>query len=207
MSREIINVIGYCSHCGNTTPQTVEGTLYYQGGDKDDGLYFLARCGTCQKGLLRRTECNRMIAGLRGNEDSELIWPASGDLHNCVPDKVRKCYEEAIKIKNLAPNAFANQIRRSLEAVCKEQSVPGNSLKQCLDNLASSGVIPPVQAEMSDLLRLLGNIGSHAADEEVDPKYVTVLDEFFRAIIEYVYVAPHRITEFKESLDRAKRAT
>ena len=207
MSHEDISVIGYCSHCGNTTPQSVTGTLYYQGDDKDDGLYFLARCGTCQKGLLRRTECNRMRGGLRGCEDSELIWPPSGDLHKCVPEKVRKCYEEAAKIKNLAPNAFANQIRRSLEAMCKDQNVPGRNLKQCLDKLADDGIIPPVQAEMSDLLRLLGNVGSHAADEEVDIKYVPVLDEFFRAIIEYVYVAPHRISEFKEALERAKTTT
>jgi hypothetical protein len=52
---------------------------------------------------------------------------------------------------------------------------------------------------------MLGNIGSHAADIAVDPSYVDTIDEFFRAVLEYVYVAPFKVAEVKASLDAARK--
>ena len=58
---------------------------------------------------------------------------------------------------------------------------------------------------MTDILRMLGNIGSHAADESVEPEYVDAIDEFFRAVVEYVYVAPYRVNEVRAQLDYARK--
>jgi hypothetical protein len=60
---------------------------------------------------------------------------------------------------------------------------------------------------MSEILRKLRNTGSHDDDEPVRPEYVEPIDEFFRAIVEYVYVAPFKVDEFTRRLDAAKKAT
>jgi len=52
---------------------------------------------------------------------ADLIWPDPGVLHQAVPKAVAECYIEASRIKNLAPNAFAVQIRRALEALCDDR--------------------------------------------------------------------------------------
>ena len=137
--------------------------------------------------------------------DYELMWPEPGKMHSSVPASVQKCYAEAAAIKSRAPNAFANQIRRALEALCKDRGTGNRVLAQNIQELATRGEIPPTLAEMTDVLRMLGNIGSHAADEEIAPEYVEVIDDLFRAIIEYVYVAPWKVREFKARLDYARR--
>lgn len=170
----------------------------------------MARCCTCDEGLLYRTTAvydgpvtHAASVQFRLYE-CELIWPQPSSLHISVPVTVRKCYEEAAAIKSLAPNAFANQIRRSLEALCKDRNTTGGVLAQKLKDLAERGEIPPHLASMTDVLRKLGNMGSHAGDEEVDPSYVPVIDDFFRAIVEYVYIAPHRVAEFEARLAAAR---
>ena len=69
-----------------------------------------------------------------------------------------------------------------------------------LGELADRGEIPTTLAEVTDVLRLLGNVGAHAAEESIKPWQVNAIDEFFRAVVEYVYVAPSKLKEFRESL-------
>lgn len=198
--------IGFCPHCGNTTPQALVG----RGIKREDGVAFhyqLTECGTCSGILLWKEDVD--AAGPRAYEIlsqpfARLLWPKSAELHECVPESVRRCYTEAAKIKALAPNAFANQIRRSLEAVCRDRGASQNSLASSLKELASKGDIPPVLAEMSDLIRVIGNMGSHASEDDVPPTFVPAIDDFFNAVIEYVYVGPYRISHTKSQLTRAK---
>ena len=135
----------------------------------------------------------------------ELVWPSSGNLHPCVPELVRNVYSEAMAIKSRAPNAFANQIRRALEAVCSDRGATRRVLAQNLKELVERGEIPSTLGEMTDVLRQLGNVGSHAGEESIAVEYVDVIDDFFRAVIEYVYIAPHKVTEFNARLEFARQ--
>lgn len=198
--------IAFCPHCGNTTPQELEGHTFSLNHKDGSHSYFLTRCGTCLEGLLYRyiDPMNGMPQMSHGDfqlKGYELVWPKPGDLHSSVPNAVSKIYAEASAIKGRAPNAFANQIRRSLEAICKDRGADHRILARNLQELASRGEIPPTLAEMTDVLRQLGNIGSHAGDEDIDPEYVDVIDDFFRAIVEYVYIAPFKVNEFKARLE------
>ena len=76
------------------------------------------------------------------------------------------------------------------------------SLADKLKELATKNKIPPVLAEMTEIIRRLGNRGSHD-DEDVEPQYVEPMDEFFRAVVEYVYIAPEKIKAVKTTLDAA----
>ena len=109
------------------------------------------------------------------------------------------------RIEHIAPNAFAVQIRRALEAICIERGATKGTLVQNIQELANRGDIPKTLAEASDLLRLIGNVGAHAGDRDVHPLQAYSLGRFFRAIIEYLYVSPKTIQEFRASLEESKK--
>ncbi len=196
--------IAYCPHCGNTTPQSFVG----EAQNRDHFKYVTTQCQTCLHALLyfRRLE---YVDPERNERLSKftLRWPAAEALHPAVPVSVAQHYNEASKIKVLAPNAFASSIRRALEALCKDRGATKKTLALNLQYLADQGEIPATLSEMTDILRALGNIGSHAGEESILPEHVDVIDEFFRAVIEYVYIGPFKVREFKASLQQMKNHT
>ena len=203
-----IRRIAFCPHCGNRAPQRLIHTQEYeeQGYSMNGSLaqvdlpcaYYVAVCETCKNVLLYHAEVH--VVEDKNFHCTSLIWPDRGVLHRAVPKAIAECYAEATRIKNLAPNAFAVQIRRALEALCEDRDEKKGVLRCRLQGLASRGEIPPILAEMTDVLRLLGNIGAHATDQSVKPGHVQAIDDFFRAIIEYVYVAPSKLKEFRDRL-------
>jgi hypothetical protein len=206
-----IRQVGFCPHCGNKSPQKLihtQGTTgtgwFISDGEEVDltVVYFVASCETCNHILVYRAiedipDENFFIFANRE-------YPESGELHRSVPKTVSKVYSEALRIKELAPNAFAVQIRRALEALCEDRGAKKGTLQKMLGELSVKGEIPSTLIEATELLRLLGNIGAHASEESVQPWQVRTIDEFFRAIVEYVYVAPDKIKKFRESLSAFK---
>jgi hypothetical protein len=49
-------------------------------------------------------------------------------------------------------------------------------------------------------MRHIGNLGAHAGDDDLDFWDAELLDDFFRAIVEYVYVAPSKIERLKQRI-------
>lgn len=211
--KRAIRCVAFCPHCGNRVPQQLVYQTHFcsygfdREGNKTDydcpAAYFVAECGTCHEILVYLAE------GYLPEEDkfsdAGLIWPDPGFLDPGVPELIREIYKEAKVIKNLAPNAFAVQIRRALEALCDDRGAKKGNLFDRLNELAKNQEIPPVLSEMSDVIRLIGNIGAHASQQNVKPGHVRVIDEFFKAIIEYVYVAPRKIKQLKELIEKDKK--
>jgi len=206
---EPIRRVAFCPHCGNRAPQRHIHTQNYLGqgysmsGDLSDTdlpcAYYVAVCETCNEILLYYAFID--VVEDKDFHLADLIWPDPGVLHKAVPKAVAECYSEAVRIKNVAPNAFAVQIRRALEAICDDRGAKKGVLQRRLEGLASQGEIPTILAEMTDVLRLLGNIGAHVADQSVKPGHVQAIDGFFRAVVEYVYVAPSKLKEFRDRLE------
>lgn len=71
--------------------------------------------------------------------------------------------------------------------------------KRWRGRLAFKNGIPPVLVEMSEAVRVLGNIGAHDHEHEVSAYDAAVIDGFFKSIIEYVYEAPKRMQDFREA--------
>ncbi len=204
-----ITSVAFCPHCSNRAPQHLVHVQRFRShgfgldGSKTDFdfdcAYFVAECLTCLELLL-------YVAEVEVPPDSEFVsvglhWPDPGVLGDSVPEEIRRCYSEAAAIKNLAPNAFAVQIRRALEALCKDRSAKGRTLNERLAWLVTLGEIPPVLAQMTTVLRMIGNIGAHASNREIKAGHVRPIDEFFRAIVEYVYIAPHKIKKLQQTLE------
>jgi hypothetical protein len=161
---------------------------------------FVAVCETCHQVLLYDNPGDQLEENVFTSGD--LVYPKAGKLGSSVPQFVREIYEEAWRIKGLAPNAYAVQIRRALEAICEDRNAKKGNLQTRLSDLASKGDIPKTLVEAGDILRLIGNVGAHAKADSVHPLVAFAIDDFFRAIVEYVYVAPSRIGSFKEKWER-----
>jgi len=199
----------FCPHCSNRAPQRLIHTQRYMekswsvsNGKEDMAPWstFVAVCETCGHVLLYDNPGDQF-------EDKEfhygsLDFPRSSHLHSSVPEAVSKAYEEAYRIRSIAPNAFAVQIRRALEAVCADRGETRGNLAAKLRNLSNKGEIPPVLSEASDILRLLGNIGAHGLSGSVHPLQAYALDDFFRVIIEYLYIAPSKIEDFRARMKK-----
>jgi hypothetical protein len=160
--------------------------------------YYVVSCDTCHGILVYLDFGERYEA--EHFEDSDLVWPKKKTLHESAPKDIQRIYEEAALIQWASPAAFAVQIRRGLEAICLDRKVEQRNLRPALSELAKKGEIPPVLAEYTDVLRLLGNIGAHWTGQQVHPLQTPAIDDFFRAVIEYIYVAPSKLKEFKDRL-------
>jgi hypothetical protein len=203
---EEIRKVKFCPHCGNRSPQKLLHEQYGSGvgwsltDDEEvdfEVAYFVALCETCDGILVYRAVDE--IPDAKHFTACDLVFPQSGELHKSIPVGVAKIYGEAARIKMIAPNAFAVQIRRALEAVCEDRGAQSGNLQKRLKDLSERGEIPTVLAQVSDALRLLGNVGAHATANSIRPWQVYAIDDFFRAIVEYVYVAPSKLREFQLS--------
>jgi hypothetical protein len=117
-----------------------------------------------------------------------------------IPEPILRAYAGAWPLRHVNPAAFANQIRRALEYVCQDRGAIGRSLAEQLRDLAQRSVFPPDLASTGDLLRQLGNIGSHATTDEIDAWDAELADELFVMILRYVYLVPAHISRMKQRM-------
>jgi hypothetical protein len=207
-----------CHYCGNRVPmefvaahrgqklyEQVEAKKYFQ--DFDVSVY---QCPTCN-GVSVFADFTKYprhdsIAARRIYPPGAKLVPdphkvASKD---CVPSHIQTLYEEIAPLRYIAPNAFAGQIRRALEFISQEQKAKGRTLFEQLRDLTSRGAFPGHFADVTDLMRTVGNLGAHATDRDVDMWEAELLDDFFLAIIEYVYVTPSKIERLRRRLGSRK---
>jgi hypothetical protein len=140
---------------------------------------------------------------------SPLVYPRVPEFGNEVPASVQKIYAQAKKCKQSAPIAFAVLIRKALEAICIDRGVQADTNKKKnlysrLAVLVERGDIPPTLAKMSDVLRTIGNTAAHDSPDEVTVPMTWAIDEFFEAIVEYVYIAPAKLEKFEKRQAKAK---
>jgi hypothetical protein len=126
-------------------------------------------------------------------------------LDPCIPVSVRRIYRKAKAVQNRSPDAFAIMMGRALEALCEDKGVSSPKLYESLKKLANDRIIPPVLVKMGSALRLLRNAAAHHTNQEITVPETWVIDKLFRAIIEYVYIAPELLADFEETQKKEKR--
>lgn len=161
--------------------------------------YAILRCATCRDiTLLSKLDIHEW-------DNPSLQYPSDYSLDPCVPGAVASNYREAKKVQNMSPNAFAVLLRRALEALCDDRGVSRGNLASRLRELAAKGEIPGKLADISSVLRELGNAGAHHTSQRVTVPLTWTMDEFFRTLIEYVYVAPHKLVSFQQRLAKYEK--
>jgi len=208
-----------CYDCGNETKQIlvnhhISYILYDE--NRIDGKrekfnnsfhYLSYECSTCS-GL-------NIIGGFENEIELELgnfkrLFPVGPNLripdHHLlektqpIPDEIIKIYEEIWFLRKQVPNAFANQIRKCLEMICNDNGAKGNTLNDKLKDLKNMGLLPGTNEELVKIIREVGNLGSHDSGRDLDIWDVELLDEFFKTVVDYIYVIPMKMKRLNQRL-------
>ena len=205
----------YCPHCGNTSVQVLlleqpYSERYYgvSDGSVDEfpAIYRIVRCETCQEVLVYSVN-QELDSEWGDNLFGTLLFPKQTAFSDAVPEKVRSIYLEAVKVKAISEIAFVILARRVLEEIAHERGAKKGDLAKSIEELVSRGELPTVLAEATSLIRLIGNAGAHASDKKITQPQVWAIDDFLKAVIEYLYVAPKKVNEFKSRFLSVKSAT
>lgn len=194
-----------CPHCGNKTPHSVVFTHSYIGGwygadgketsNPPTSYYTGYACSTCNDLSIYENHDYQ-----DWDEESILAFPESASMDESIPQSIKEIYEEAKRIQKISPNAYAVLIRRALEALCDDREAPKGKLHVRLQKLVDNGEIPPVLAEVTTALRELGNSGAHNTEQKVTVPITWQMENLFKTVVEYVYVAPARLKSYQESI-------
>ncbi len=198
----------YCPHCGNTTVQTFLLNQPYMEkyyGLTDGSLsvmhatYSVVKCETCSE-VLVYSYTDEAPEDSQDTPYGRLMYPRFPGEMKGVPDTVRQIYEETARVQNISPIAFVVLARRLLEEICLDKNAQKRNLADSLKELVLRGELPPVLADASDLIRFIGNAGAHASKTKITVPQTWAVRDFIKVIIEYLYVAPHKISDFKSRL-------
>lgn len=205
-------------HCGHCSNQTLHQVVFHYSSPalwdhiadpyEDEGkleeiepiLYYVLECSTCKDISLVGGYVTELPEKMH---DYPLLYPESIELPDSVPQSIRAVYVEGAEIRHRAPNAFAGQIRKALELLCDDKEASGRDLFHKLQSLADTGILPATLANMTGLIRKIGNSDVHSKGK-VYFFDTALIDDFFRTVIEYVYVAPVMIESLKNRLDKYK---
>jgi hypothetical protein len=204
-----------CYHCGNKTPhRLVHEHSSQQMWDQIENdiitetfKWFTVICTTCEALSLR--------GGFALAEDgvsvtaADRLYPIGPEIvpprhavspPDPVPEAVVNAYAAAWPLRHINPGAFANQIRRCLEFICNDQKAKGATLGHMLKDLAARGILPKDLITVADLLRDVGNIASHANAKTIDAWDAELVDELFKTIVRYIYIAPAQVRRMRQRL-------
>jgi hypothetical protein len=208
-----------CATCGNVAPHSL--TYRYEAktlvDELEDGTYVFEPftwlsyvCGTCAAlnlygDHLQLNEdpfVEKKLKNFRLYPKGSSILPESHMLSpkDPIPYQILNLYEEVWAIRYRAPSAFIGQIRRLLEYICDDQGATGRTLFKKLEHLAEKGVFPGHIENITEMLRLVGNLGAHATGARLDQWDAAHIDDFFRFVVEYVYIAPAKLKRMRERL-------
>ena len=198
-----------CPHCGNVTPhdQVLECStpavkFGQQGVPRLDefnrGMDFrLLQCQTC-----------RDVSLYSKPEGIDIDWDEAELLHPSQYQTCTRAYRNP-SVRTTARRGGSRRLHRTPLQCCLGghwrlsatiSAVPPGPLARRLKHLSDRGEIPGKLAEISTALRGLGNAGAHHTTQRVTVALTWTMDQFFRTLLEYVYVAPHRLAEFQKSL-------
>lgn len=195
-----------CNHCHNTVTMPIVAT-YSQVRDRDEhglawaegNVYEILRCPACDGVTFQRGYFNDQFPE---EWDSVVLYPTKAEKVDGLPPEIERAYAAALAVKGIEAHAFAVLVGRLLEIICRDKGAQGKSLFEQLNSLAQKGVIPQQLIDIANGLRNFRNIGAHAAGVQLSENEVPVIEALCRAILEYVYGAPHLVGLAQETLDK-----
>ena len=214
----------FCPHCEHESLQNYvthhaydekQGGLWDRDPDtaKEPAAYFVFACETCDEVLIYHLQAidefefetlfphtRNGIECMTWNENEierrlRLMWPQLWeDIHQYIPKTVRRVYLKALK-QMKSPEGFAREIGKALEAICEERRVTGPNLKMKIDRLCDEALIPEMKG-IAHRIRETRNDAVHENENKVTLKDVTLVQNFFRVLINHIYVLPMQVEEW-----------
>jgi len=209
-----------CGHCGNTTAFYERAEYHYDeriyDNDNDGnpiywGHYVVKRvewrilqCPACKNPTLHQLLGPGDEHGGWDDEPSEtVLYPIEKVIPKDIPKDIATVYSEALRLSQLSPSACAVMMGRTLEVICQHEGAVDGTLHARLQQLATSGRIPETLGKMALQLKEIRNLGAHAdaTGDEVQGSDIPVIRDYMDAILEYLFVAPARITALEARLN------
>lgn len=189
----------FCPTCNATVGGKVLATK--SGGNDDvDVLVSFLSCPICQGSILVFQEWYEFSHNEMRLDTAKTIFPIDKfRLSNDLPHAIRWILEEAKLCNSVkAFNATVIMCRKSIEALCEELNIKGNTLAIRLDLLLKKQLISNEIFDWSKALRLSGNKAAHDIDSCISQQDARDLLDFTIAIVDYVFVFSKRYQSFLE---------
>lgn len=135
----------------------------------------------------------------------EVVYPRSTEIPYGLPPAIKQEFEAALRVRSASPNAYGVLLGRLLELVCDDRGAQRGNLSTRLKALSDRGEIPEKLVDMAEKLQELRHVGAHAWIGELTGEEVPILDSLCRAILEYVYSAPHLVEQAEERLRHVRK--
>lgn len=96
-------------------------------------------------------------------------------------------------------DAAALMARNALQVALREHGAKKGSLKSEIDDLAGTGVLPPLMKEWAHELRELGNDSAHPEPGQppTAPEDAKDIVQFLDFLLKYLYTLPHQIAQYR----------
>lgn len=201
-----------CGHCGNKVSMLIGATLSqvkdYQ--DPKSGfpwqagpIHQLMICPACEGVTLRRYNWHDQFDP--DDIDVKVVYPTNASVVPIgLPPIILQEFEAALRVRSVSPNAYGVLLGRLLELVCNDRGAEKGSLGARLKELSIREEIPERLVQVAEKLQELRHMGAHAWVGELGPAEIPILDSLCRAILEYVYSAPHLVKQAEERLNQLR---
>lgn len=114
-----------------------------------------------------------------------------------LPSKVRQIYIEIIGSMNAQlPVLSGIGLRALIEAICREQKIPGRNLEKLIDGLATNGVLSEKHAKTLHAHRFLGNVAAHEI-VSAQPRELVAAIIIAENILHTIYIIPNLSKKLK----------
>jgi len=202
-----------CGHCGNVAPMEIRSTVSQVRNHEDPRtgypweagfVHELLVCPACDGIILRRYFWHDNFDP--SEIKMEVVYPRQMEVPVGLPATIQQEFEAALKVRSASPNAYGVLLGRLLELVCDDRGAEKGKLSARLQDLSTRGEIPSKLVDMAEKLQELRHVGAHASVGELTAAEVPILDSLCRAILEYVYSAPHLVTQAADTLQKVRIA-
>jgi hypothetical protein len=212
-----------CLHCGNKTSMKVvashnlteDDDIWDYSVDMYRPVYTVSYykrwdlylCPVCKEVTLERITSFSEETEPNGSPiyNYEFIFPQNSYNNKYIPKAVNDAFEAALKVSKLDGAICIMALRRTLEKMCKDKGAAGDDLFKKLKDLQSKSVLPPIMDKISYILRKEGNSAAHADDVEFDSETVSLMIEFTKVVLDYVYSLPAKIQQAQLRIEENRK--
>ncbi len=140
------------------------------------------------------------------SEEATISYPAPRELSAEIPEALRAEWQEGQDA--LAAGLFKSAVgavRRLVEGTCEDAGITKGVLDDRLKTMLDGGKINQTLYDWADLLRLVGNEGSHYNVASVEREDVDDALHFAEALLDHIYVLSKRFSSF-DARQKARKA-
>lgn len=199
-----------CLYCGNKTLMDQVGQHKYS-WDEDTGyfgyfIYEMYACPVCERVTFFQTYWDCAQSNYDGSDivDEEILYPVNALKTNALPPVIKNAFEAALKVKNIDDDVCLLALRRTLELILVDKGAMKWGLKDKIEELAKTNILPDTLKEASLIAKIFGDSAAHTKGLSATIHDINKLVDFIEYLLEYFYILPDKINDLKLQLDAAK---